>query len=602
MPPPNLRVVVVADDEPSPALLGPEAVLVRSHTDALDAALSGACEAVVLYEGTRRADALRFLADVAAHASGAPPVVVLLEDADPTEVARAGAAASLPRAAATADVLETLLRHAVAARRASAGEATVRNRATPHEVIWEWDVATDTLLWMDALFAAFGYAPHTVGESLSWWAERVHEDEREAVVESLRAAARTGEPFWSALYRFRRADGSYVHVLDRGRALRDASGRTARVVGSIRPLSGRRLTDREEDCGYLLDHVREAVLVLSDGIVSYANAATAHVLGAARPAELVGRPWSDFLHPDDREGSTQRLRAVAAGARVLPAHDRLMRADGVAVDVECTASPVEYAGEPGVVVVARDIRERLRLEEQLRLAQRMEAVGRLAGGVAHDFNNLLTTIKGNADLLAMDLPEGSASLEDVSEIQAATVRAAALTRHLLAFGRGQVLLPRVLDLNAEIETALPMLRRIIPENVEIATELDPGASPVHADPGQLEQVLMNLALNARDAMPEGGMLRLVTANTDVAESDPRPAYMAAGAYVRLLVADTGHGMDAATRAQVFEPFFTTRGVGRGAGLGLSTVYGIVKQSGGYITVESEPGRGTTFHILLPRVT
>jgi PAS domain S-box-containing protein len=601
---PILRVVVIADDEPSPALHGAvEAVLVPSHSDALDAALSGACEAVVLYEGSRRAAALRFLADMAEHAAGTPPVIVLLEDADPTHVARAGAAASLPRAAATPEVLATLVRHAVASRRARAGVSTVRNRAAPHEVIWEWDVATDRLLWMDALFAAFGYAPRDVGESLDWWAERVHPDEREAVVESLRAAARTGEPFWSALYRFRRANDSYVHVLDRGRALRDSSGRTVRVVGSIRPLAGRRRDDAgEEECGYLLDHVREAVLVLAEGVVMYANSATAHVLNVARPAELVGRLWADFLHPDDREGAAQRLRAVAAGARILPAHERLVRPDGVIVDVECTASPVEYAGEPGVVVVARDIRERLRLEEQLRLAQRMEAVGRLAGGVAHDFNNLLTTIKGNADLLAMDLPDGSASLEDVSEIQAATVRAAALTRHLLAFGRGQVLLPRVLDLNAEIEAALPMLRRLMPENVEIATELDPDTSPVHADPGQLEQVLMNLALNARDAMPDGGTLRLATANTDIAEPDPRPAYMAAGAYVRLRVTDTGHGMDAATRAQVFEPFFTTRGVGRGAGLGLSTVYGIVKQSGGYIMVESEPGHGTTFHILLPRVT
>jgi CheY-like chemotaxis protein len=193
-------------------------------------------------------------------------------------------------------------------------------------------------------------------------------------------------------------------------------------------------------------------------------------------------------------------------------------------------------------------------------------------------------------------------VEDVAEIQAATVRAAALTRQLLAFGRGQVLIPRVLDLNAALSASLPMLRRLVPENVEVATDLDPAISPVHADPQQLDQVLVNLALNARDAMPHGGTLRLVTTNTVVAETDPRPAYMAAGEYVRLSVGDDGHGMDDATRQQVFEPFFTTRGPGRGAGLGLATVYGIVKQSGGYITVESEVGRGTSFHILLPRVT
>ena len=468
-----LRVVIVdRGDEATPAPRNVEALPVSTLFGVLEELRDGSCDAVVL----RETGASALLSLLAPHPV---PVVVLLDATDPAEFARAGAAASLPFAAATPELLECVVRHAVAARRAAT---------------------------------------------------------------------------------------------------------------------------REEGCRHLLELLREAVLVQTDDRVAYANAAAATMLGLPGPEELLGRTVADLFHPEYRDHAAEHVRTAAAGGRALPAHERLLGPDGAAIDVEITAGAVAYAGEPSVLIVARDIRERLRLEEQLRLAQRMEAVGRLAGGVAHDFNNLLTTIKGNADLLAMDLPADSPSVEDVAEIQSATVRAAALTRQLLAFGRGQVLIPRVLDLNAALSASLPMLRRLVPENVAVDTVLDPAISPIHADPSQLDQVLVNLALNARDAMPHGGTLRLVTTNTVVAETDPRPAYMLAGEYVRLSVRDDGHGMDDATRQQVFEPFFTTRGPGRGAGLGLATVYGIVKQSGGYITVESAPGRGTAFHILLPRVT
>ena len=600
-----LRVMLLdegPDDTPSPlaGVRDARVVPVRSATDAVDAALSGACDAVVVVGTPPPGEALRFLHTVAGH-EGAPPVVVLLDGMDPADAARAGAAAALPRAAATPEVLESVLRHAVAARPAAPVEPAPRRAA--REVLWEWDPATDAVFWMDALLTVFGYAAHEVRGTLEWWEAGIHPEDREPVVASLRDAVQRGAPAWSALYRFRRGDGEYAQVLDQARALRGDAGRTARMVGSMRPLTGADgIEDRQAECGQLLDLLGEAVLVQTDGRVAYANAASAAMLGAGRGEELIGRSLADFIHPEDRAQAAARLRAAEVGTRGIPAHERLLRPDGSWVDVEITAGPLEYAGEPSLLIVARDIRERLRLEEQLRLAMRMEAVGRLAGGVAHDFNNLLTTIKGNADLLAMDLPTDSPNREDVQEIQAATLRAAALTRQLLAFGRGQVLLPRVLDLNSALSSSLPMLRRMVPADVEVTTSLDPAVSSVHADPGQLEQVLMNLALNARDAMPGGGTLHLATTNTDVAESDPRPAYMAAGAYVLLTVSDDGHGMDDATREQVFEPFFTTRGGGRGAGLGLSTVYGIIKQSGGYITVESEVGRGTTFKILLPRIT
>jgi nitrogen-specific signal transduction histidine kinase/ActR/RegA family two-component response regulator len=270
----------------------------------------------------------------------------------------------------------------------------------------------------------------------------------------------------------------------------------------------------------------------------------------------------------------------------------------------CHVEPLRDSsgGVQGAICMALDVTDRKQLEEQFRQAQKMEAVGRLAGGIAHDFNNLLMVIQGYADLLADRLPVGEALHRNAEQIQTAAQRAAALTQQLLAFSRKQILAPKVLNVHSVVADMEKMLQRLIGEDIELETSSKPDLWLVKADRSQIEQVVMNLAVNARDAMPQGGRLMIETTNVEFdASVSHSPAVVAPGKYVMLAVTDNGCGMDSKTQAHIFEPFFTTKEKGKGTGLGLATVYGVVKQSGGYVWVYSEPGHGTTFKIYLPRI-
>ena len=363
---------------------------------------------------------------------------------------------------------------------------------------------------------------------------------------------------------------------------------------------------RESETRYrqLVELSPDGIMVHRDGIIEFANAAMVTILGAHTAKQLVGRPLIDIISPERREAMVARIRRIQNGEEPLRLTEQAVRRlDGSTIDVETIAMRFLADGRPTVLSIVRDVTSRKRLEEQLRQSQKMEAVGQLAGGVAHDFNNLLTVIITYGDLLRSARGDDEELRHDLGEIMGAAERAAGLTRQLLAFSRRQLLQPKIVNLTQLTHDLEKMLSRLLPENIELVTNLADPLGSVSADSGQIEQVILNLAVNARDAMPGGGRLVIETSDVELDENSPMlPPESAGGPFVVLSVTDNGHGMDEATRLKIFDPFFTTKEPGKGTGLGLATVYGIVKQSGGCISVYSEPGLGTAFRVYLPRVT
>ncbi len=390
---------------------------------------------------------------------------------------------------------------------------------------------------------------------------------------------------------------------------RDSNGQVLGLLGISRDITERKRAEEQfrqsqQKLRIHFDHTPLAVVEWDiEFRVAAWNPSAERIFGYSQE-EAMGKHASFIVPPEFREHVEKIWRGLLSQQGGTRSTNDNVTKDGRTITCEWYNTPlIDDAGRVlGAASLAQDVTERVALEERLRQSQKMEAVGRLAGGVAHDFNNLLTVILGYGQVLADGLPAGSNLADSTAQIKSAADRAAGITRQLLAFSRKQVLSPRVVDLNDIMLNLDSMLRRLIGEDVEVLTVPARDLGSVKADPGQIEQVIMNLALNARDAMPHGGKLTLETANAQLDDAYAREHQpVEPGRYVMLAVSDTGQGMSAETQARIFEPFYTTKDVGKGTGLGLSMVYGIVKQSGGYIWVYSEPDRGTTFKIYLPRI-
>jgi two-component system, cell cycle sensor histidine kinase and response regulator CckA len=509
------------------------------------------------------------------------------------------------------------------------------------ESVREWDLVTDQVIWDQATAPLLDYAWADLGNTPDWWYERIHPEDRERVVGSIDAAIGQAETTWSEDYRFRRADDSFAELHDRAYIARDESQKPLRFVGAMTEGAERRSDRRLQE---VLDALPAGVWVVDkEGHIVLANAASQGIWGgtpetALSPAGKDKAWWTETGQPVPPEewGVT---RALEQGESSYNEELTVETADGAQRIIQNSAVPIRDAGGEivGAVNLSEDVtgkkaaeaaqreqderqreqderqreeqlrQDRQQLEEQQRQqdqelqAQKMDAIGRLAGGIAHDFNNLLTGILSYSDLILQELRPNDPMRADVEQIRDAGQRAAGLTRQLLAFSRRQLLHPRVVSLNTTVTELEPMLQRLLGAGARLETDLDPELGKVLADPAQVEQALVNLVLNAAEAMPEGGLLRITTSNL---EPDPTGWQQENGTqpagYVSLTISDTGIGMDDATRSRIFEPFFTTKRTASGRGLGLATVYGIVEQSGGQIAVESAPGQGTAFTIYLPR--
>jgi PAS domain S-box-containing protein len=450
-----------------------------------------------------------------------------------------------------------------------------------------------------------GYTPEELQESSGF--EQIHEEDRENVK---RAAKRTRESGMGTTleYRFRHKNGSWMVLESVASVIRNEKGEPEKLVIVNRDITERKKTQEalsrsEASFRSLVEGAPYGIYrATMTGQFLEVNPAFQRMLGYESAQELFQADLATqvFRHSADY----QRMNDLLAESKVMQDIEmEWKRPNGEPIVVRCSGHRVDGkdGGPDYFEVFAEDVTERRTLERQLRMAQKMEAIGRLSGGIAHDFNNLLGVIIGYSGVLKKSLDKSAPTYEFATEIEKAGQRAASLTRQLLAFSRQQVLTPSVLSMNSLVADMEKMLPRLLGEDINVSLSLDSDLGNVKADQSQIEQVIMNLAVNARDAMPSGGKLQIQTANVefDLAYTRDHPGSKI-GSYVMLAIADTGTGMSAETLAHIFEPFFTTKGVGEGTGLGLATVYGVVKQSNGYIWVDSAPGMGAKFQIYLPR--
>lgn len=452
-----------------------------------------------------------------------------------------------------------------------------------------------------------GYSEQELQASLAF--EQVHPEDRERVQQAAEEARQTGAGR-TLEYRIRHKNGEWLTMESTSSVIRDADGNPERLVIVNRNITERKHAEQalfQSEASFrsmMRDAPYGIYRATPEGKLLLVNPALQDMLGYASAGDLLnaGLETDVFRNP----GEYQRMKdALSAGQELKEVETEWKRRDGTPIIVRCSghAAQDQRKAPAYFEIFAQDVTEKHVLERQLRMAQKMEAIGRLSGGIAHDFNNLLGVIIGYSGVLKKSLKPGDPCYEHTVEIEKAGQRAASLTRQLLAFSRQQVLTPTILNLNSLVADMERMLPRLLGEDVHVSTSLGPNLGNVKADQSQIEQTIMNLAVNARDAMPAGGKLRIETANVtlDPAYTRTHPGSRA-GEYVVLTITDTGTGMDPETLTHIFEPFFTTKELGKGTGLGLATVYGVVKQSNGYIWVESAPGKGASFQIYLPRYT
>ncbi|NYZ61580.1 PAS domain-containing protein [Luteimonas sp. SJ-16] len=504
-----------------------------------------------------------------------------------------------------------------------------------NDAIWDWRIADGTVVWNEALGTLFGHG--RTGTDAQWWLDHIHSEDRARVESDIHDVIAGKESAWATEYRFRRADGSFASVLDRGTVLRDAAGAPVRMIGAMLDLTASRaaeaaLAESEErlrlaaeasDLGFWdVDLVHDAMTW---------SARTKAMFGMSVDVEVSLQDFYASLHPDDRDAIRAAFEAasdpgrralydveyrtigrddgvvrwIAAKGRGLFEAGRCIRVVGVVMDVTArrmSDARLHELNERLESRVREEVAERTRVEEALRQSQKMEAVGQLTGGIAHDFNNMLAAVIGPLDLLASrignDDPRARRYID--TAIDGAS-RAAQLTQRLLAFARRQPLQPVALDVNRLVAGMRDLLAHSLGASIQLETVPAEAVWRTHVDANQLENVILNLAVNARDAMPGGGRLTIATANCDI-ESDAADAQgLSPGQYVRISVSDTGSGMPPEVMAQAFDPFFTTKQIGKGTGLGLSQVYGFLKQSAGHVRLRSVVGRGTVVDLYLPRL-
>jgi PAS domain S-box-containing protein len=468
-----------------------------------------------------------------------------------------------------------------------------------HEVFWVTDPAKTRMLYVSPAYEEiWGRTCASLYENPMSFVESIHSDDRERVLARMTSQT-SGE--YDEVYRILRPDGSRRWIHDRAFPVHAAGGELVRVVGSAQDITELKQAEqalRESEGRYrsLFESAPDGIFVADpDGTYVDVNPSGLRMLGYSRD-ELLGMKRADTLALNEPSRVDSGLTEIKPGFEYGDEW-RFRRKDGSVFDADVMGTVM---ADGRILRLVRDVSERKRMEEQLGQAQKMEAVGRLAGGVAHDFNNELGVILGYTELLIRQA--GETQRVKLEQILKATQRASGLTRQLLAFSRKQIVDPKVLDLNALLSDLQKMLGRLIGEDVDLAIIAGADLGQVKADPGQLEQVVMNLCVNARDAMPDGGLLRIETANAELdAGHAARHEPVVPGQYVMLAVSDTGHGIEKEIASKIFEPFFTTKAPGKGTGLGLAMVYGIVKQAGGYVWVYSELGQGTTFKIYLPRI-